>query len=160
VETTKTTESSQQQSRRRTRQQIRWNPARKILEVSIWGTIFWSIARLVFHFLHFTPFGLGTYARPLLLNPGDAKKLAGVTLGIVVLFVVTLIASVVYALVFSKSRIWWTGLLYGAVLLVLFGVSTGIQNWRFATLSTEAAWFLSYGLFIGMSLSLEHTDWD
>mgnify|MGYP001202326520 CR=1 FL=1 len=145
-------------SKRQTRQQFKPISAGKILEVSFWGTVFWSLGRLILHFLHFTPFGLGTYAHSFLLARGDERTLAGVTLGIVVLFFATLLASVLYSLVFSRARIWWTGLLYGALLLVLFGVSTGIQNWRFATLSTEAAWFLTYGLFIGMSLSLEQTD--
>lgn len=151
---TKTRESSGQGTNQRVFSRF---SAVQLLEIAFWGTVIWGIARLALHFLHFTPFGLGTYARPFLAR-ADEKTLAGAALGLLVLFIATLLASVLYSLLFSKSRIWWSGLLYGAVLLVLFGSTLRIENWQFATLSTEAAWFLSYGLFVGMTLSLEQSD--
>lgn len=129
----------------------------KYLEVAFWGTIFWGILRLGIHFFHFTPYGLSTFARPFMGITGE-KTFAGAALGALVLFVCSLLASFLYVLLFSKARIWWNGLLYGALLLLAVGFFFRIGKWEMSILSTEVAWFLSYGLFIGMTLSLEQSD--
>ncbi|MCG5249861.1 YqhR family membrane protein [Brevibacillus agri] len=129
----------------------------KIVELAFWGTIVWGIIRLLAHFLNLTPYGLGAFARPLLTG-FEEDSLTGVALGAIVLFVETVLASFLFSLLFGQMRAWWTGLLYGAILLAIAGFFFRIGNWEVGTLSTEGAWYLSYGLFIGMTLVLEHSD--
>lgn len=129
----------------------------KFLEVAFWGTVFWGIIRLVIHFLNFTPYGLASYGRPFLGIAGE-KTYAGTALGFLVLFTGTLVASFIYRLVFSRTRNWWSGLVLGAVVGAAIGFFFRFEKWELSTLSTEAAWFLSYGLFIGMTLTLESSD--
>jgi hypothetical protein len=150
---TKTREATENRSKQRSSR----ISATKLLEVAFWGTVFWGIGRLVLHFLHFTPYGLGTYAG-LFLNKADAKTPAGTLLGVLTLFLATFLASLVYSLLLGRTRIWWSGLLFGAILFVVFGAFFGIENWKNATLATESTWFLSFGLFVGMTLSLEQSD--
>lgn len=149
-----TGEATAEQNRSQTRNRISIS---KFLEVAFWGTIFWGIMRMGLHFFHFTPYGLSTFARPFMGITGE-KTFAGAAMGAVVLFVCSLLASFLYMLLFSRSRIWWNGLLYGVLLLLAVGFFFRIGKWEISTLSTEAAWFLSYGLFIGMTLSLEQAD--
>ncbi|WP_256973679.1 hypothetical protein [Brevibacillus brevis] len=74
------------------------------------------------------------------------------------LFVETFVASFVFSLLFSRIRVWWLGLIYGAVMLGIAGFFFHIGNWEVATLSTEGAWYLTFGLFIGMTIMLEQSD--
>jgi hypothetical protein len=131
----------------------------KILEISFWGTVIWGILRLFAHFLHFTPYGIDSFARPLLGMNGENSP-AGIALGTLVLFVVTAVATVVYALFFSRANIWWGGLIYGLAFLLIVGFFFQMGRWKEGTLSTEIAWFLSFGLFIGMSLFAERSDYE
>jgi Conserved membrane protein YqhR len=147
-------EASTEQQRTHSRNRLTIN---KYLEVAFWGTIFWGIARLAIHFFHFTPYGLSTFARPFIGTAG-VKAYVGVVVGAMVLFIFSLLASFVYVLLFSKSRIWWNGLLFGLILMLVTGYFFRGGKWELSILSTEAAWFLSYGLFIGMTLNYHQTE--
>lgn len=154
MEMTKVRESGE----KRTKQGSNRISAVKLMEVAFWGTVFWGIGRLVMHFLHFTPYGLGTFARNFFLNTAGIRTFPAILLGLLAMLVASFLASLVYSLLFSRSRVWWHGLLYGAVLLVVFGVFFDMAEWKMATVASEAAWFLTYGLFVGMTLSLERSD--
>jgi hypothetical protein len=138
-------------------QQLSRNPTKKILEVAFWGTIFWGIIRLAAHFLNLTPYGLGSFARPILAGI-DENTAAAIGLGAGFLFIETLIVTALFSMLFGKVRIWWSGLVLGLVILGVAGFFFRIGNWEVDTLSTEAAWYFSYGLFIGMTLTLEESD--
>lgn len=129
----------------------------KILEVAFWGTIIWGFIRVSGHFLNMTPYGLGAFARPF-ISIEDENTFMSICLGGIVLFVETMVASFVFALLFSRIRVWWLGLAYGAAMLVIAGFFFHIGNWEVSTLSTEGAWYVTFGLFIGMSLMLEQSD--
>jgi hypothetical protein len=129
----------------------------KILEIAFWGTIIWGIIRMSAHFLNLTPYGLGSYARPLMGLAAD-NSWVGIGAGMIVLFLETLAASALFSIIFRRSRIWWSGLIYGVLMLAIAGFFFRIMNWNMTTLSTEGAWFLSFGLFVGMSLTLEQSD--
>ncbi|NQF12532.1 hypothetical protein HPY31_01190 [Brevibacillus sp. HB1.3] len=129
----------------------------KILEVAFWGTIIWGLVRLMAHFLHMTPYGVGAFARPF-IGIEDENTFASVCLGGIVLFVEAVVASFVFSLLFSRIRAWWLGLVYGAVMLGIAGFFFHIGHWEVATLSTEGAWYLTFGLFIGMTIMLEQSD--
>ncbi len=129
----------------------------KMVEVAFWGTLIWGFLRMAAHFLNFTPYGIGAYARPLLGLYGENSP-AGIILGTIVLFVVSIVGTAIYGLVLSNLRIWWGGILFGLGFLLVAGFFFRIGNWDQATLSTEVAWYLSFGLFIGMTLMLERFD--
>jgi hypothetical protein len=129
----------------------------KMVEVAFWGTVIWGFLRIAAHFLHFTPYGIGAYARPLLGTYGE-NSAAGIVLGTIVLFVATALATFLYALLFSNTRVWWGGILYGLGFLLVTGFFFRMGKWDQNTMSTEVAWFLSFGLFIGMTLALERFD--
>jgi hypothetical protein len=132
-------------------------PFAKMAEVAFWGTVMWGLVRMAAHYLNFTPYGVEAFARPFLGTAG-ANSWAGIGLGALVLFGETVMAVVLYSLLFGRSRLWWSGLLYGLILLAVAGFFFRIGNWNQATLSTELAWYLSFGLFIGMTISLESSD--
>lgn len=146
-----------QSEQHRQEQRTEQSASKKILEVALWGTIFWGIVRLTAHFLNLTPYGLGSFARPILAGI-DERSLAALGLGVIFLFVESLIVSAIFSTLFGKLRVWWSGLVLGAVMLLVAGFFFRIGNWDMSTLSTEAAWYLSYGLFIGMTLTLEASD--
>lgn len=130
---------------------------KKWLELAWWGTVIWGVIRLAAHFLNLTPYGLGAFARPI-LDGVDENTAAAVGLGAMFLFVETLLATALFAVLFQRVRIWWSGLAYGVAMLAVAGFFFRIGNWEVSTLSTEAAWYLSFGLFVGMTLTLERSD--
>lgn len=130
---------------------IKW---RKIIEVSFWGAIFWGLFRMVFFFLNFTPYGVRAFSRPL-VGASAEDSYTAIVLGIGLLFFYTLIATVIYSILLSGRKIWWLGILYGLAFMVVFGFFFHFMEWTVNTLSTELAWFLSFGLFIGMTLTAE-----
>ncbi|WP_312108919.1 YqhR family membrane protein [Brevibacillus reuszeri] len=130
----------------------------KVLELAFWGTVIWGIVRLVAHFLNLTPYGLGAYARPL--AGVDENSMAGIGLGAAILFVEVLVATFIFSMFFSKQRVWWSGLLFGLVMLMIAGFFFRMGNWNLDVLTSEGAWYLSFGLFIGMTLTLERSDED
>jgi hypothetical protein len=132
-------------------------PFAKLVEIAFWGTVFWGIVRLAAHFLNFTPYGLGAYARPFLWE-ADEDSWSATGLGVILLFFESVIAVFFYSLLFQRSKMWWSGLLYGLMLLVVAGFFFRMGNWDVATLATEAAWFLSFGMFVGMTITLESHD--
>ncbi|QRG69776.1 YqhR family membrane protein [Brevibacillus choshinensis] len=131
--------------------------SKKVVELAFWGTVIWSIVRMAAHFLNLTPYGLGAFARPILAGI-EENTIAANGLGFAILFVETLVATALFSMLFRNVRIWWSGLIFGAVMLGVAGYFFRIGNWEVSTLSTEAAWFVSFGLFIGMTLTLEASD--
>ncbi len=129
----------------------------KILEISLWGSVIWGIARALVHFLNFTPYGVRVFSRPF-LGMGNEHSATGVAVGFVVLFGFVLAATVLYAFVFSRFKVWWLGIAYGLAILFLYGMFFHMRRWSYNTLSTEVLWFSSLGLFVGMSLTAERFD--
>lgn len=130
---------------------IKW---RKIVEVTFWGVVFWGIFRMIFFFLNFTPYGVRAFSRPL-LGASAEDSYTAIVLGLGLLFFYTLVGSVIYSIVLTRRKLWWLGVAYGLAFFVVFGFFFRMMEWSVDTLSTELAWFLSFGLFIGMSLTAE-----
>ncbi|MGE5702210.1 MAG: YqhR family membrane protein [Clostridia bacterium] len=129
----------------------------KIAEIAFWGAVLWGFARMAASFFRFTPYGVRSFSRGLIGM--DAEDTAsGIVLGFLVLLAFLCLATLLYALIFSKWNIWWGGILYGLAWFVLFGYFFEFNNWTVNTLSTELTWFLSLGIFVGMSVSTEQMD--
>jgi hypothetical protein len=147
---------SKSNTKRQSERKVTW---RKIIEVAFWGTVIWGLARMVAHFLGFTPYGVRSFSRPLLGMWGE-ESMMGIVCGAIVLFLLALGATAVYALWLSRIKLWWGGLIYGFGLMILFGLFFRMGRWEEGTLSTELAWFLSFGLFIGMTFVAERYETD
>lgn len=133
---------------------LKWN---KIFEIAFWGTVIWTLLRLTAFYFSFTPYGVRAFSRLLVGIQGE-DSVDGTILGLLVMGSLSFAVTLVYALIFSRIRVWWGGLVYGAVLLGAFGYFYRFDEWKLDTWCTEAAWFLTYGLFVGMSLTAERFD--
>lgn len=129
----------------------------KILEVAGWGAVIWGLARMAAAYFDFTPYGVRVFARPFVGRLGESTE-QGQLLSLLIWFALSLGATALYAYLFSRVRQAWFGLAYGLVLFVLFAGLLSGWNWKADTASTELAWFLSFGLFVGMSLTAERYD--
>lgn len=148
-------ERTKQHTRRHTQMnRISW---KKIMEVAFWGTLIWGIIRMAFAYFHFTPYGVEKFSRPI-YGPIGEDSYWGIFVGSMILFGFTFAATTVYAFMLSERKIWWLGAGYGIAFFILFGLFFRMQNWDIDTLSTEVAWFMSIGLFIGMSMTAERLD--
>ncbi|NGQ94731.1 hypothetical protein G3578_05980 [Brevibacillus sp. SYP-B805] len=130
---------------------------RKILEVAFWGTVIWGTIRMTANYLGFTPYGVRSFSRPLLGMGGEGSAWGAVS-GLAFLFLLAWGATALYAVWLSRIRLWWGGLIYGLVWLLVFGFFFRMANWEESTLSTELGWFLSFGLFIGMTFVAERAE--
>jgi len=130
---------------------------KRVIEVAVWGTVFWGLIRMVAHYLGFTPYGVRAFSRPI-IGIDQEDTLNGVIIGSIVLFILVLAGTALYAFLFSRLKLWWGGLIYGAAWMLLFGFFFPMFKWKAGTLSTEIAWFLTLGLFIGMTFVAERTD--
>ncbi|GAA4709955.1 YqhR family membrane protein [Brevibacillus fulvus] len=129
----------------------------KLLEISFWGTVMWGIVRLLANYFSFTPFTVGSFSRLIYGTTADNSAI-GIVTGALILFAVTIVATWLYATLFARIHAWWLGLAYGLVFLLLFALFFRAGTWGDTTMSTEIVWFLSYGLFIGMSVLIEKVD--
>lgn len=143
--------------KQQTEQTEKKNAWRKIMEVAIWGTVIWGFLRMAASFLGFTPYGVRSFSRPLLGMWGE-DHLLGMVIGTIVFFLLVLGATAVYALLLSRIKLWWAGLIYGLGFMLVFGLFFRIGRWEEGTISTELTWFLSLGLFIGMTFVAERTE--
>lgn len=130
---------------------------KKIGEIAFWGAVLWGIARMIASFFSFTPYGVRAFSRAF-VGMGAEDTLPGLLFGFLVLLVFTLIGTLLYSAVFSRVHVWWGGILYGLLWFILFGIFFKFANWTVNTLSTELTWFLSLGIFIGMSVTAERVD--
>ncbi|WP_126427581.1 YqhR family membrane protein [Brevibacillus marinus] len=130
---------------------------RKIAEVSLAGTLIWAFLRMVAAFFHFTPYANYVFSRPLVGMSAEGTR-GGAILGLLVLFALSLVAAALYAALFARFRVWWAGILYGGALFLLFGSLFAMWRWNANTICTELAWFVSYGQFVGMTLTAERHD--
>lgn len=151
----KTEESEEQQPKNRSSsdKKLKAKPiqAKTILEFSICGTLIWSILRILMHFFQFTPYGLYVFARPF-IGKARENSYAGLALGVVMLFLIIFVGCLVYSFVFGNLYNWWLGALYGIAFFYLFGYFFHMHRWGWGVWSTEFFWFMSIGMFIGMSI--------
>lgn len=128
-----------------------------ILQISLCGTLFWTILRVFMHYFQFTPYGAYVFARPL-LGKAQEDSYAGLALGAVMLFLIIFVACLVYCFVLGNIYNWWLGALYGIAFFYLFGYLFHMRHWGWGVWSTEFFWFMSLGMFIGMSIVAERFD--
>nr|WP_240962089.1 YqhR family membrane protein [Brevibacillus laterosporus] len=132
-------------------------PAKTILQIAVCGTLIWSTLRILMHFFQFTPYGAYIFARPF-LGKAHENSYAGLAVGVVMLFLIIFVACLVYSFVLGNLYNWWLGVLYGIAFFYVFGYFFRMRHWGWGVWSTEFFWFMSLGMFIGMSIVAERFD--
>ena len=136
-----------------------------VVLTGLFGGILWSSIALLAYVFNFTD------VRPnLILEPwalGDWKKgWIGTVFSILIIGVVSIVASLIYYALLRKFNNLWVGLIYGAglfllVFYVLNPIFPGIDSfWKLSrdTLITTACIYVLYGVFIGYSISFEEAE--
>ncbi|MDR9852715.1 YqhR family membrane protein [Paenibacillus sp. VCA1] len=126
----------------------------------IWGAIHW-----LFHTLHFTKVIPGFLGRPF-FNDTFLKSGAGQLAGWLFFIALSVIASVIYGMLFRKLRGPWPGIVYGIVWwCVIFAAAgpalnmvTPLNRLGWNSITSEFCLFLLWGLFIGYTVAFEFTD--
>ncbi|WP_232696078.1 YqhR family membrane protein [Brevibacillus daliensis] len=168
METTKSNKETDQQTqtdsehKSENKQESTSNSGRmgkQIVTLALWGAILWGILRLVFSTFQFTPYKLYVFSRPI-LGKVHENSYPGLFLGILVLFILILAAAVLYYVFLSRIYIWWLGILYGIGFFYLYGYFFQMWRWGWGTWSTEFFWFVSLGMFLGMSIIADRNNRD
>ncbi|MGD8191563.1 YqhR family membrane protein [Brevibacillus ginsengisoli] len=146
-----------EQTRQQTKRQTHPINQKKILEVAFWGTVIWGIIRMMFAYFSFTPYGVEKFSRPF-YGPVGEDSYKGIFVGFLFLFVCVYLATAIFAFMLSERKNWSLGIVYGIALFLVFGLFFRMQHWKLDTFSTELAWFISIGVFIGMSMTAEQID--
>ncbi|WP_151734330.1 YqhR family membrane protein [Paenibacillus tengchongensis] len=140
------------------------NPWFFAMELGFFAGAIWGLIRWLLYWLRFTKVPPGFLGEPffrhdfLVTAPGH---LAGYLLFIAF----SMIAAMIYVLLFRKLRGPWPGMLYGILwwsALFLGGARTFLMMPPFRlpwnTVTTEFCIFLLWGMFIGYTAAIEFTD--
>lgn len=135
------------------------------LELGFFAGLLWGLLRWLFYTLHFTIVAPGFLAEPFFKH-SFMNTMAGHLVGLLFFIGLSVIASLVYTLMFRRLNGPVPGIVYGlvwwAILFVLTGPKLGMMNppyrltWN--SLYTEICVFLLWGLFIGYTVAVEYTD--
>lgn len=135
------------------------------LYIGCFAGLFASLIRLAAHFLRFTPFDNSFLIYDMFINLEQSDLLVQL-LGGVSFIILSIIASIIYMLLFrnKKGPMWGIG--YGLCWwLLLFIVLPYVISWptrgmvmELETQAFEACLFIIWGLFIGYSIAFEFTD--
>jgi cation transport ATPase len=135
------------------------------LELGFFAGLLWGLLRWLFFTLHFTIVAPSFLAEPFFKH-SFMKTTAGHLVGLLFFIALSVIASLVYTLMFRRFKGPMPGIVYGLVwwviLFVLTGPKLGMMNpphrltWN--SIYTEICLFLLWGLFIGYTIAVEYTD--
>lgn len=143
---------------------VQTNPFYFSIELGYFAGLIWGGLHWLMYVLHFTKVIPGFLAEPFfkhdfLLTP------AGHLLGYLFFIVLSVLASLIYVLIFRKLNGPWPGMIYGVLWWsVLFLACSRLfllqppfkLPWN--TVISEFCLFLLWGLFIGYTAAIEYTD--
>jgi len=126
----------------------------------IWGAIHW-----LFYTLKFTKVIPGFLGGPF-FNDAFLKSGAGQLAGWLLFIALSVIASVIYVLLFRKLKGPWPGIIYGIVWWCVIFAAAGpplhmakpLNQLGWNSIVSEFCLFLLWGLFIGYTIAFEFTD--
>ncbi|WP_282935757.1 YqhR family membrane protein [Paenibacillus sp. RC67] len=135
------------------------------LNIGFFAGLIWGAVKMLEHYLHFTSLPPGFLVESF-YKRSFLNSFQGYMVGWVTFIVFSILASLLYTALFSKSTGPWPGITYGAVwwvlIFLLIGPVTGMMNWiaflDWNTIITEICLFIVWGLFIGYSISMEFND--
>lgn len=131
-----------------------------IFIIGISGGIFWSLIGYLAFYLNFINFGPALILKPWAL--GDWKNsYSGHLVGIMAIGIVSIGVAFLYQIIFQKVQSIWAGILYGLLLwiIVFHLLNPFIPDLKpvamldLNSVVTSVCLYISYGLFIGYSVS-------
>ncbi|WP_150270725.1 YqhR family membrane protein [Paenibacillus tepidiphilus] len=151
-------------SRRNKQKKHQTNPWTFALELGFFAGLIWGAIRWLLYWLRFTKVVPGFLGEPffrhdfLVTAPGHLA-------GYLIFIAFSMIAALIYVLIFRKLRGPWPGILYGILwwsLLFLAGARMFLMMPPFRlpwnTVTSEFCIFLLWGMFIGYTAAIEFTD--
>lgn len=140
------------------------NPFRYSLYIGFFAGLFWSLMRMIFYYCNFTA-EPAAFLIKWWLRDDQLTTAWGQILGAVSFIVFSILAALLYMLLFRTLEGPWPGLWYGIGWWgILFGLGpilhfTSFRNGGgFGPAATDLCLFLVWGLFIGYSIAFEFTD--
>ena len=140
------------------------NPWIFALELGFFAGLIWGGLRWIMYGMHFTKVIPGFLAEPYFKHDFLVKP-AGQLIGYLAFIALSVIASLLYALIFRRLKGPWAGMIYGVLwwaAIFLAGSWMFLQQRPFRlpwnTLISEFCLFVIWGLFIGYTIALEYTD--
>ncbi|MBW4081825.1 YqhR family membrane protein [Paenibacillus sp. S150] len=140
------------------------NPWSFALELGFFAGLIWGGARWLMYAMHFTKVIPGFLAEPFFKHDFLTTP-AGHLLGYLSFIVFSVIASLLYVLIFRKLKGPWPGMIYGMLCwsgVFLAGSRLFLQQPPFRlpwnSVISEFCIFLLWGLFIGYTAAIEYTD--
>lgn len=141
------------------------NPWTFALNTGLFAGLLWGGIRIVEYYLKFTKVHPTFLIKPW-SNPTFNQTNWGYLTGWAAFIVFSLVASLLYTLLFRKVKGPWTGLIYGfawyVLLYIAVGPRTGMMkpigkiDWN--SLITDGSLFLLWGMFIGYTIAYEFND--
>jgi len=135
------------------------------LYIGFFAGLIWGLVRWIFDFFDFTKVLPGFLIEPFF--PKDfMHSWVGHITGIGAFILMSIVASLLYAVFLSKKEGPWPGILYGMIwwvfVYVLIGPVIGMLPWirtlDLNSILSDACVFTLWGVFIGYSIGLEFTD--
>ncbi|MEX2415852.1 MAG: YqhR family membrane protein [Paenibacillaceae bacterium] len=135
------------------------------LYIGFFAGIIWGFVRWMFYFFEFTK-----VSPAFLIEPFFRKEFMhswiGHLSGIGAFILLSIVASILYAIILHKKKSPWLGIAYGMVwwvfIYVLIGPSIGmlpaVWSLDLNSILSDACVFTLWGVFIGYSIALEFTD--
>ncbi|KZE80892.1 hypothetical protein AV654_11120 [Paenibacillus elgii] len=140
----------------------RWNFA---VYIGFFAGLIWGGVQMIANYFHFTSLSPGFLLEPYYKH-SYLMTWRGYMLGWLAFIALSVVAALLYTMLFAKAFGPWYGIGYGvawwAFLFLLVGPVTGMMNWiaylDLNTVVTQACLFVVWGLFIGYSISFEFTN--
>jgi hypothetical protein len=135
------------------------------LYIGFYAGVIWGLARWMLYLLQFTKVSPSFLIIPL-YSKHFVGSWVGQTVGISAFILMSIIASLLYAVFLRKMKGPWPGIIFGAVWWVavsviigpLFGMEPAIWNIDLNSMLCDVCIFILWGVFIGYSITLEFTD--
>lgn len=135
------------------------------LELGFYAGLIWGGIRWIFYAFHFTSILPGFLLEPFFKH-SFLQSMAGQVAGWLSFIVLSIIASLLYVLLFRRAKGPWPGIVYGIVwwvvlfivLAPLMDMTLPIKRLTWDTNISELCLFLLWGLFIGYTTAEEYTD--
>lgn len=135
------------------------------LYIGLFGGLLWGALKMGQHYLKYTNLSPGFLIEPFFKH-SYLSSLSGYLLGWGAFIAFSIVAALIYALLFAKAKGPWVGVGYGigwwTAIYLLIGPITGMTKWivfmDWNTIITDLCLFTVWGLFIGYSISFEFTD--
>jgi hypothetical protein len=135
------------------------------INIGFFAGLIWGSIRIVAYVLGFTEVVPGFLLEPFFKH-NFLSGLGGFIIGLLVFTVFSIVASLIYILIFFRLKGAWPGILFGFFWFIIIYISIGpvfqlikpigVLSWN--SIWTDGCIFVMWGTFIGYSISFEFND--